>query len=63
MRNMIKEGKMSLEHVRQILELLDIENSMKVSLMVLSNACTNKLFFLSFALRISHHGLFSSTNF
>ena len=28
---MIKEEKLSLAHVRQILELIDIENSMKVS--------------------------------
>ena len=31
MRTMIKEEKLSLAHVRQILELIDIENSMKVS--------------------------------
>ena len=31
MRTMIKEEKLSLAHVRQILELIDTENSMKVS--------------------------------
>ena len=31
MRTMIKEEKLSLAHMRQILELIDIENSMKVS--------------------------------
>ena len=31
MRTMIKEEKLSLAHVRQILEIIDIENGIKVS--------------------------------